>query len=148
MDHPKLRNHYHSCAIIPLGLQVTAEVDNKESLRPLPKTLPMSATRVIMHQIVLPSEVDLMGICFGGQVITLSDGLDVSCRLVTSHGRNARFHEKYASCFASLQIPCSTHIPLYLSGCRGGFGKVNREIRLWRLNESILTVKWLPRIYF
>lgn len=28
----------------------------------------MSATRVIMHQIVLPSEVDLMGICFGGQV--------------------------------------------------------------------------------
>ena len=51
-----------------INMQVTAEVENKEPLRPLPKTLPMSATRVIMHQIVLPSEVDLMGICFGGQV--------------------------------------------------------------------------------
>lgn len=28
----------------------------------------MAATRVVMHQIVLPSEVDSLGICFGGQV--------------------------------------------------------------------------------
>ncbi|GFH06410.1 uncharacterized protein HaLaN_01037, partial [Haematococcus lacustris] len=28
----------------------------------------MAATRVVMHQIVLPSEVDGSGICFGGQV--------------------------------------------------------------------------------
>ena len=28
----------------------------------------MAATRVIMHQIVMPSEVDALGICFGGQV--------------------------------------------------------------------------------
>lgn len=54
---------------------MTAEVGNKEALRPLPKSLPMSATRVIMHQIVLPSEVDLMGICFGGQVNTASEAV-------------------------------------------------------------------------
>lgn len=63
----------HACCEFlakPRGiLQVTAEVQPKEGLRPLPKSLPMSATRVIMHQIVLPSEVDLMGICFGGQVL-------------------------------------------------------------------------------
>ncbi len=28
----------------------------------------MAATRVVMHQIVLPAEVDTLGICFGGQV--------------------------------------------------------------------------------
>ena len=28
----------------------------------------MAATRVVMHQIVLPAEVDSLGICFGGQV--------------------------------------------------------------------------------
>jgi acyl-CoA hydrolase len=28
----------------------------------------MAATRVVMHQIVLPAEVDVLGICFGGQV--------------------------------------------------------------------------------
>ena len=49
-------------------VQVTAEVAPEETIRPLPKSLSMSATRVIMHQIVLPSEVDMMGICFGGQV--------------------------------------------------------------------------------
>ena len=27
----------------------------------------MAASRVVMHQIVLPSEVDALGICFGGQ---------------------------------------------------------------------------------
>ena len=31
-------------------------------------SVPMSATRVIMHQIVLPGEVDQAGVCFGGQV--------------------------------------------------------------------------------
>ena len=30
----------------------------------------MAATRVVMHQIVLPAEVDSLGICFGGQVST------------------------------------------------------------------------------
>lgn len=30
--------------------------------------VPMAATRVVMHQIVLPAEVDSLGICFGGQV--------------------------------------------------------------------------------
>ena len=28
----------------------------------------MAASRVVMHQIVLPAEVDSLGICFGGQV--------------------------------------------------------------------------------
>lgn len=28
----------------------------------------MGATRIVMHQIVAPSEVDALGICFGGQV--------------------------------------------------------------------------------
>lgn len=32
------------------------------------ETVSMAATRVVMHQIVLPSEVDSLGICFGGQV--------------------------------------------------------------------------------
>ena len=28
----------------------------------------MAATRVVMHQLVMPAEVDTLGICFGGQV--------------------------------------------------------------------------------
>jgi hypothetical protein len=28
----------------------------------------MDATRIVMHQIVAPTEVDALGICFGGQV--------------------------------------------------------------------------------
>lgn len=28
----------------------------------------MGTTRVVMHQLVLPATVDLLGICFGGQV--------------------------------------------------------------------------------
>ena len=32
------------------------------------ESVPMSATRVVMHQIVLPGEVDTAGVCFGGQV--------------------------------------------------------------------------------
>ena len=31
----------------------------------------MSSTRVVMHQIVLPGEVDTAGVCFGGQVSPL-----------------------------------------------------------------------------
>ena len=60
----------YSCSHASNGndMQVTAEVAPEETIRPLPKSLSMSATRVIMHQIVLPSEVDIMGICFGGQV--------------------------------------------------------------------------------
>lgn len=34
----------------------------------LPDTVPMGATRIVMHQIVAPAEVDALGICFGGQV--------------------------------------------------------------------------------
>ncbi len=38
------------------------------------ETVSMAATRVVMHQIVLPAEVDSLGICFGGQVaIRLGD---------------------------------------------------------------------------
>ncbi|CAL5223884.1 g6477 [Coccomyxa viridis] len=33
----------------------------------------MAATRVVMHQIVLPAEVDSLGICFGGQVLSWID---------------------------------------------------------------------------
>jgi hypothetical protein len=33
-----------------------------------PATVPMGATRIVMHQIVAPAEVDALGICFGGQV--------------------------------------------------------------------------------
>lgn len=47
---------------------MSAEVALGQEMRPLPKVVPMSATRVVMHQIVLPSEVDMLGICFGGQV--------------------------------------------------------------------------------
>ena len=32
--------------------------------------LAMGTTRVVMHQIVLPSDSDTLGICFGGQVLT------------------------------------------------------------------------------
>ena len=32
------------------------------------ESVPMSSTRVVMHQIVLPGEVDTAGVCFGGQV--------------------------------------------------------------------------------
>lgn len=37
---------------------------------PLPESVAMGATRIVMHQIVAPSEVDALGICFGGQVST------------------------------------------------------------------------------
>lgn len=33
-----------------------------------PASVPMSTTRVVMHQIILPAQVDRLGICFGGQV--------------------------------------------------------------------------------
>uniref|UniRef100_A0A7S3R6G0 HotDog ACOT-type domain-containing protein n=3 Tax=Dunaliella tertiolecta TaxID=3047 RepID=A0A7S3R6G0_DUNTE len=39
----------------------------------LPPAVPMATTRVVMHQIVLPSEVDSLGICFGGQVLSWID---------------------------------------------------------------------------
>ena len=42
-----------------------------EALRSLPAVVHMAATRVVMHQVVLPSDVDMMGICFGGQVLSL-----------------------------------------------------------------------------
>ena len=40
----------------------------------------MAATRVVMHQIVLPAEVDSLGICFGGQVrrVCMSTVIDPS----------------------------------------------------------------------
>jgi hypothetical protein len=34
---------------------------------PAAEGVSMAASRVVMHQIVLPSEVDALGICFGGQ---------------------------------------------------------------------------------
>lgn len=34
--------------------------------------LAMGTTRVVMHQIVLPSDSDTLGICFGGQVVLAS----------------------------------------------------------------------------
>jgi hypothetical protein len=37
-------------------------------VQPLPAAIPMSASRMVMHQIVAPAEVDTLGICFGGQV--------------------------------------------------------------------------------
>jgi len=38
------------------------------SAAPLPSTVPMEATRIVMHQIVAPAECDALGICTGGQV--------------------------------------------------------------------------------
>jgi len=35
---------------------------------PKEEIVSMAASRVVMHQIVLPAEVDSLGICFGGQV--------------------------------------------------------------------------------
>lgn len=51
-------------------IQVAVEVAPGEEVRPLPQSVSMLATRVVMHQIVLPSEVDVLGICFGGQAST------------------------------------------------------------------------------
>ncbi|KAJ9508666.1 hypothetical protein QJQ45_027960, partial [Haematococcus lacustris] len=47
----------------------TASVGLPHAARPPAPAVavPMAATRVVMHQIVLPSEVDGSGICFGGQ---------------------------------------------------------------------------------
>ncbi|GFH16871.1 thioesterase superfamily protein, partial [Haematococcus lacustris] len=47
----------------------------------------MAATRVVMHQIVLPSEVDGSGICFGGQV---SEQLKRQSIAAAPHGTAAR----------------------------------------------------------
>lgn len=35
---------------------------------PVPELVPMAATRIVMHQLVLPADVDMLGICLGGQV--------------------------------------------------------------------------------
>lgn len=51
---------------------------HEESAVPLSSTtasalsaaVPMDATRIVMHQIVAPTEVDALGICTGGQVST------------------------------------------------------------------------------
>lgn len=45
-----------------------------QPMQPVPRSIPMldgvpmAATRVVMHQIVMPAEVDILGICRGGQV--------------------------------------------------------------------------------
>lgn len=48
----------------------TAALDrlNAQSL-PISEEVAMATTRVVMHQIVLPSDSDTLGICFGGQVL-------------------------------------------------------------------------------
>eukprot|EP00775_Hariotina_reticulata_P000987 gene987-1314_t len=38
-----------------------------------PAQVPMDASRIVMHQIVGPAEVDVLGICFGGQVLSWID---------------------------------------------------------------------------
>lgn len=54
----------------PASLRVSACATGPSELvpAPLPESVTMGATRVVMHQIVAPSEVDALGICFGGQV--------------------------------------------------------------------------------
>lgn len=37
-----------------------------------PAAVPMDATRIVMHQIVAPTEVDALGICTGGQVTSIA----------------------------------------------------------------------------
>lgn len=44
--------------------QAAAAADDVEK----PADVPMAASRVVMHEIVLPHMVDAMSICFGGQV--------------------------------------------------------------------------------
>ncbi|GBF96246.1 acyl-coenzyme A thioesterase [Raphidocelis subcapitata] len=43
------------------------------SAAPLPESVPMDATRIVMHQIVAPTECDGLGICTGGQVLSWID---------------------------------------------------------------------------
>ena len=45
----------------------------------------MAATRVVMHQIVLPAEVDSLGICFGGQVRHLRTSTLFKLMLAPAH---------------------------------------------------------------
>jgi hypothetical protein len=51
----------HSLAAVPVP-------PAPPSAAPLPGSVPMEATRIVMHQIVAPAECDPLGICTGGQV--------------------------------------------------------------------------------
>lgn len=53
--------------------QDTAATSCTSDVQPVPESVSMGATRIVMHQIVAPSEVDSLGICFGGQVLSWID---------------------------------------------------------------------------
>ncbi|KAG1663738.1 hypothetical protein FOA52_006107 [Chlamydomonas sp. UWO 241] len=69
--------HHHHAAASPPQLHPVAHP--QRSLPPASlgrgggSPVPMGATRVVMHEIVTPSEVDAHGVCFGGQVLKWID---------------------------------------------------------------------------
>ena len=61
----------HSAAAGTSASNTAAQLDSTQqpaAEAELPAEIAMSASRVVMHQIVLPHQGDFMSICFGGQV--------------------------------------------------------------------------------
>lgn len=72
-----IAGHPHSPQLVYIARNLTRLKLSPTSAVPavpiLPESVPMDATRIVMHQIVAPTEVDALGICFGGQVLSWID---------------------------------------------------------------------------
>ena len=56
--------------------------------RPMqPQAVPMDGTRVVMHEIVMPDQIDSMGICFGGQASPTNQSLSAPLLTLSSECR-------------------------------------------------------------
>ena len=89
----------------------------------------MAATRVVMHQIVLPSEVDALGICFGGQVRAVLQAASSLITALPPRVAQSQFHCQHlnsrSSAFICICAPCCRCLmwsqwPQTVHGCSGG----------------------------
>lgn len=67
--------------------------------------VPMSCTRVVMNQIVMPSECDALGICIGGQVCT---------SFVSQHRDHEMCFLMTVSGHLTSIVPKDPHTPIFL----------------------------------
>ena len=63
-----MTQHLRSSWALQVELASLVATDLQAPPPPAQAPVAMAATRVVMHQLVMPAEVDTLGICFGGQV--------------------------------------------------------------------------------
>ncbi len=76
----------------------------------------MGTTRVVMHQLVLPATVDLLGICFGGQVCMMPHLLSPAASAALSVERRA-----IKDCHTWLSSPAPVRCQLHVVCLRQDF---------------------------